>query len=510
MGFIVVLVAVAVSSAILYLLLAEETDDSLSYKIPAEMLDTLPEAKTSEESIPETPGLAGAEAGHSTTAITIEQKTFLGKTLRVVMALCAGIMAGTFLLRLANIDGVIPTWAAGDAVGGFIIAAALSIFVRSGYIIDPVARTIVYEQATPFYVRRRNIAFDEISVVSVRGVQKGWPLLYNYHYLELQTVIIFANGLVLPVHDPVKASDYIFSALERERQRALKLARILGCTLFPSHHLGDVSPRQWKAGISRLREKSQEPDELEKSVFETYISSLGLSVDAPHRVKVDMTTRFEKFILAFVVSFFAITTWYALNAEWGYLAQNPRIFYVILVDCTSILVSVFGLWRLLVDEYYIFDVEEGMIEFYSRWAFWRTCRKVSSFGEVGEIIISRFWDILTSRLSAAELRFANGDRIMISDKAPSQGIPVFRALVLARLLGRHITSDPVAFELSSPLPHTLEKMSRQKCDESLQKRPKTRPGSLYIPGLGGILPTSADEILQPPEYRPRRRKRRKI
>ncbi|HNW36663.1 MAG TPA: hypothetical protein PKM25_17120, partial [Candidatus Ozemobacteraceae bacterium] len=438
-------------------------------------------------------------AGTASRNIIIEQRTALGTLLWVVIVICGSIMAASLLLRMIGISGI-PAWLAGDCGLGFLLAGFLLRFVRSRYTFDPSTRNILHEQVTPLYVRRRNVSFDEVRAVSVRGELGGWPLLFHFHYLELQTVLVFDSGIVLPVYDPVRATNNLWSALEIERARAERLAQILDCPLFPEQHLDAGAPNSWNAEVRRLREHSAQPDELEKALVETYVSSLGMCVTGPQKVKIDLTTKFEKFVLAFVVSFFAVTTWYALSAEWTYLAGNPRIFYLILLDCTSVVVTVLGLWRWLVDEFYLFDIEKDIIEFHSRWGFWKTSRVISSFGDVRDIRINRVWALFARRLEyTAELKLPGQDRITISDHAPSPGIPVFRALVLSRLIGRHLRVDPNAFERSVEGAPAL-------VDEQLRPRTRRQPDRLSEPpGLpGGLLPV---ETL-PQRRSPRRRRRR--
>ncbi len=454
MEFFLLVMVVSILPALLYVLTAEEVDDALSHKIPAEQDSTgLTDEAETATALPEaadTPRASRTESdpAPATAPIVIDQSTFLGSLLRAIMIICGSILAAALLMRMMGLE-TLQGWIVGDCIWGFIGAALLSRWVRSRYVIDPVARTILHEDLTPLYVRRRNISFGEIRAVAVRGELTGWPLLYHYHKLVFQTVLVFDSGIVLPVHDPVPAFDALFRTLERERGRARRLAGIIGCPLFPERHLDAASPRRWEAEIRSLRSTSTCPDELEKALIETYLSSLGMTASDAGLVRADLTTRFEKFILAFVVSFSAVTTWYALSAEWSYLASNPRIFYLILLDCTSILVSVFGLWRFLVDEYYEFDTGTSKIQYHSRWLFWKTRRELAAFSDVVEIRINRVWALLSRRLEyVAELRLTGGRRLILSDRAPTPGIPVFRALALARLMGRHLTADPEAFELA--------------------------------------------------------------
>lgn len=450
---------------------------------------------------------AAPEPAPSMEEIIIEQRTFLGSLLRGILVVCCSVMVAVMLLRMKGVEWI-PSWIITDAVLGFIAAAVLMRYARSGYTIDPAARTIVHEEVTPLIVRRRNIAFGEISAVSVRGVQKGWPLLYRYHYMQFQVVLIFDNGLVLPVYDPVNATDFLFGALESVRARAMELADVLGCPVYPWRHLGEVSFKQWKSEITRLSGKSEQPEDLEKSLLETYFSSLGMGLVGQQQLKADMTTRVEMFMLALVVAFFGITTWYALSTEWRYLAENPRILYLILLDCTSIVVTLFGLWHLLVDEYYVFDVETGAIEYRSRWAFWKTSRVIGQFGDVRDIRISRVLSISSlKREYAAELRFSSGDHLLVSDKSPTSGIPVFRAFVLTRLIGRYIIADPDAFEKDV-------RLGQPGSDQPERKRLPRGLTDWSPTALGGLLPGPAQELFPPPgsgtkRAKPRRNKRRK-
>lgn len=505
MELFLLFVVVALVPAIIYVMTAEETDDSLSHSIPAEK--SKPPVEQAQNDDRESRAFDGESSSDDASAVSsapivIEKRTFLGVFLQVILVFCGGIMAAALLLRMLGIVGI-PDWFVTDCTHGFILAALLKLYVRSRYTIDPAKRKMWYEDVTPLYVRRREIAFEEIRAVAVRGETKGWPLLYHYHYLEFQIVLLFDDGLVLPVYDPVPATDHLFEHLERERRKALILSKILQCPFFPEHHLGDGPLRRWGAEVSRLRSISDSPDDLEKIAVESYLTSIGMRRIGPGQVKVDFTTRFEKFILAFVVAFFASTTWYLLDAEWAYLADNPRILYLIMLDCTSILVSVFGLWRFLVDEYYVFNTDASLIEFHSRWLFWKTRRVISTFGEVKEIRINRVWALLSKNLEyVAELCFPDGERVTVSDRTSSPGIPVFRALVLARLMGRHITADPDAFEFN--VRNTIP-------PKDLPRQPSRPIGSSASTPLllGGILPVSVDDLLPPPDSGKRRGHRRK-
>ncbi len=508
MELFLLFVAVAFVPAIVYVMTAEETDDSLSHSIPTEK--SKPPVEQVHHDGRESRAFDGESSSDGANAVSsvpiiIEQRTFLGVFLQVILVFCGGVMAAALLLRMLGIVGI-PDWFVADCTRGFILAALLKRYVWSRYTIDPAKRKIWHEDVTPLYVRRREIAFEEIRAVAVRGETKGWPLLFHYHYLEFQIVLLFDDGLVLPVYDPVPAADHLFEHLERERRKGLILAKILQCPFFPEQHLGDGPLRRWDAEVSHLRSISDSPDDLEKSAVGSYLTSIGMRGTGPGQVRVDLTTRFEKFILAFVVIFFASTTWYVLNEEWTYLADNPRILYLIMLDCTSILVSVFGLWRFLVDEYYVFRTDTCLIEFHSRWLLWKTCRVISTFGEVEEIRINRVWALLSRNLEyVAELRFFDGDRVTISDRSPSPGIPVFRALALSRLMGRHITADPDSFELN------VQNLVPTDRSSALKSRPRSLP-SWTPPGLGGILPMPVEDGRSSFDRRKgksRRRKKRK-
>lgn len=441
----------------------------------------------------------GIEPATRDSTIVIEQRTFLGTLLRGILAVCGSIVIVVLLLRMKGIEAI-PSWVITDAIIGFIAAAVLIRHAKSEYRIDTAARTIVHEEMTPLFVRRRNIAFKEIAAVSVRGMQRGWPLLYRYYYMEFQVVLVFDSGLVLPVFDPVKATDHLFAILDRERTRALELADLLGCPVCPWRHLGEIPFYAWKTEISRLRDASEHPSDLEKSLLETYFSSLGLGMIEPKQVKADMTTRFEMFILALVVAFFGVTTWYAVSTEWKFLAENPRVLYLILLDCTSIVVTVFGLWHFLVDEYYVFDVDAGAIEYHSRWAFWKTRRLIGWFDDIRDIRINKVLSLSSpKRQFAVEIMLVNGDRFLVSDKSPTPGVPVFRAFVLTRLLGRRIIDDPDAFENGVG--------DIRPIDDPPVPKPRLSGTPSWTPtGLGGILPPPAPDIPEPQGFGGRRKK----
>ena len=175
------------------------------------------------------------------------------------------------------------------------------------------------------------------------------------------------------------------------------------------------------------------PQSLEKTLWEIGMAGLSLEATEPNVVKVDLPTLLEKMVLILVIIFFAVLTAFVIRSEWNLLLANPRFIYLILLDSSSILVTILALWRWLIDEYYVFNTATQTITFYSRILFFRWNTVIGSFSDI-KFLSCKTRDMGKNQEHATYLRLNNNEELYLSDFTLLPGVPQYRAYAIAKLV----------------------------------------------------------------------------
>jgi hypothetical protein len=248
---------------------------------------------------------------------------------------------------------------------------------------------------------------------------------------------VLSTGQVIPVFSSGKNMQGVFWGFRNQVKAGLRLAKLVGKPqlAFPfERNEGLVSLREI---MKPLLSASAAPAELEKTLNEILISATGLVSIEPGKINVDYTTYFEKVMLALIVILLAITTVFFLFYELEYLRNNPRFLYLIILDISSIFATVFGLWKLIIDEYYILDMNEKNVSFFSRIFFVKTTETLGSFQHFQHISMRMTKDSSSNKPPSYDviLAKATGVPVQISDPTSQESIALFRALAVSKVTG---------------------------------------------------------------------------
>lgn len=360
-----------------------------------------------------------------------------------MMVMIMGLSGGALLIRLVSSAigaDLIPSWLTNDCLAIFTGAFAFKrFFLHHHFLVDPEEKVITYSYANPFYRELRRIPFKEIAAVTVTGHLTGWPLYVHFFLLEFSTVLILNDGKVLPLSDTTLGRDDLFSAFRRRETLAADLATRMNAPFLPCHLLGEADFKEWSKTINRITETTPQPQSVSEALWDAEMASISLESLAPGKVKVDLATRLEKGVLLIVTGLILYSMVFFLQAEWELLAANPRAFYLILLDSSSILITILGLWRWLIDEYYVIDIEAKEIRFFRRILFFRSENKVTEFASISHLTVDhqlRFFQVAEIDEAAVKLVLTDGKEILLSDFIwQNIGIPGIRAYGLSRLIG---------------------------------------------------------------------------
>ncbi|HAE38533.1 MAG TPA: hypothetical protein DCG57_07830 [Candidatus Riflebacteria bacterium] len=428
-------------------------------------------------------------------AIVIGIPTTLGK-----MATMVGIACFVVLMTMNR--GGIPVWLRNDLIIGFVTALAIRSFMKSQYLIDIPGKTIHQEFTNPFYYRKRHIEFTEVAMVTTIGKLSEWPLLWHRYQLGYSVVIILNDGTVLNLPRIEARKGKYFLRQEEAAVQAQHLASFLGCKFEPGYFKREQSFYAWLADVKQTIADHAGSGTLEKVLWESKLSNVSLDAFGSGQVKVDLPTTREKLVLCILIIFFILSTHWLIKSEGSFIAANPRLIYLLLLDSTSVLLTLFAAWLWLIDEHYIFDLNLRVVLFRSRLLFWRRQETVCSFYEISgfEVWKRHSWFFLTIadknnktfvpseqyfvRMKTKDDRyFQMSDAISLFDS-----IPITRAAALSKLV---FTSSERSASL--PVPET----ARSKI-------------SLRTPAIDLEAVPASPVVVEPPEeIKPRRKYRRK-
>lgn len=323
-------------------------------------------------------------------AIVIGIPTLPGK-----MATLVGIVCFVVLATMNR--GGIPVWLRNDLVIGLVAALAIRVFMKSQYLIDIPGKTIHQEFTNPFYYRKRHIEFTEVAMVTTVGKLSEWPLLWHSSRLGYSVVIILNDGTVLHLPRIEAKKGKYFLIQEEAALQAQQLARFLNCRFEPGFFYKGQSFYAWCADVKQTNADHADSGTLEQVLWESKLSNVSLEAFGSGQVKVDLPTTREKLVLCILILLFILSTHWLIKSEGSFIAANPRLIYLLLLDSTSVLLTLFAAWLWLIDEHYIFDLNLRVVLFRSRLLFWRRQETICSFDEISgfEVWKRHSWFFLT-------------------------------------------------------------------------------------------------------------------
>jgi len=327
------------------------------------------------ERSPALPGSSYDEWTESKEEIVID----IPSTLKTITKLIG--IACFFLLLAFNRSGI-PTWFRNDLMIGFAASILIRFFIKCQYLINFADRAIHQEFTNPIYYKKRRIGFDEIAMVTTIGKLSGWPLLWHLYKLDYSVALILKDGVILPL--PRKAVDKTdgFSIQAEASAQAEHLARFIGCEFQPGLFFKDQNFSSWCSYTDKIVESLGSQTALKEALWQAKLSNVSLEFSESGLVKVDLPTMKEKFVLFLLTLLSIISTYWIINSEASYIAANPRLIYLFLLDSTSVLMTLYAAWLWLIDEYYIFDMKQRLVLFRSRFLFWRKETSICSFDQI--------------------------------------------------------------------------------------------------------------------------------
>ena len=322
--------------------------------------------------------------------IVIGIPTTLGKMSALVGIACFAV------LMTMNRNGI-PLWLRNDLIIGLLVSMAIQFFMKCQYLINVPGKTIHQEFTTPLYYRKRRIEFAEVAMVTTVGKLSEWPLLWHRYRLCFLVAIILNDGTVLNLPRIEARKGKYFLYQEEASVQAQQLARFLGCKFQPGFFKKEQGFYSWLSDVRQAIADHPDSATLEQVLWQSKLSNVSLEAVEPEQVKVDLPTTKEKLVLCVLILFFILSTHWLIRSEGSFIAANPRLIYLFLLDSTSVLLTLFAAWLWLIDEHYVFDIKQRVVLFRSRFLFWRRQETICRFSEISgfEVWKRHSWFCLT-------------------------------------------------------------------------------------------------------------------
>ncbi len=299
------------------------------------------------------------------------------------LILSGGSISLVGVVGLTTGSELLPQFIVLDALILFACSSAIYLMTRSTGTIDMNDRKVTLTWTNPFFSTRRVLDFDEIACIAVRGKLQGFPFLLNWFSTAFTLVMVTKSGDVLPFSTfSEKGGTDIDGALARIEERAKNFALVMDVPYLPRRDFSQALPPILADGKEPFEFQGVAAEKGPQVLQDLRTSSLLLECPHPEQVRVEISTTFEKFFLGGLSLFFLVSTVWLLMEEWGLIAANPRIMYLVLLDSTSFLVTILWVWKYLVDEHYILDLRTRTVDFQSRILFFRRRWKVADFEQV--------------------------------------------------------------------------------------------------------------------------------
>ncbi|KAF1079587.1 MAG: hypothetical protein GQF41_4145 [Candidatus Rifleibacterium amylolyticum] len=373
--------------------------------------------------------------------IVIDIPGVLGKMTALIGIACLVV------LMTMNRSGI-PLWLRNDLITGLVVSAAIRFFVRSQYLIDIAGKTIHQEFTNPLYYRKRRIEFNEVAMVTTVGMLSEWPLLWHSCRLDFSVAIILRDGTVLKIPRIETSKGKYFLHQEEAAVRARQLARLLDCKFQPGFFCVGQSFFSWIGDVRQAIIDNPGSEKFREVLWQSKLSNVSLEAVEPGLIKVDLPTMKEKLVLCLLMLFFMISTHWLLKSEGSFIAENPRLIYLLLLDSTSVLLTLLAAWLWLIDEHYIFDVNRRVVLFRSRLLFWSREKDICRFADISkfEVWKRHSWFFLTvagkstkthfpSQQYFVKMKTLDGKSYQMSDSVSLfDNIPIIRAAALSKIV----------------------------------------------------------------------------
>lgn len=321
--------------------------------------------------------------------IMLHFQTPLLKFLIMILWLCAIIALASLFCWIIKVT-LIPLWVTADAIAALSATLVLMYFSRACYVVLPSQKSLIRFTLNPLLADTREIDSQDLA-----GIVLGCSyILSGFFRRELSRIysinLTFKNGTQLDIPLPSFSGfseNEIEAHLENYSQR---LAQTLNCRFL--NLLAPSSFSEWKSHQESFFSAipGMSPPPFFPGLWQLFCESRFFdlpSKDEFEVVKCDLNTFREWLLLGLSVLFFAVTMGLMLSYEWELLIGNPRFFYLILIDFSSITVSVLALWRFFIDEYYLFDLNRREIIFSSRILFFRRKKSLGYFSEISQLVL---------------------------------------------------------------------------------------------------------------------------
>ncbi|MBF0502878.1 MAG: hypothetical protein HQM09_22275 [Candidatus Riflebacteria bacterium] len=364
------------------------------------------------------------------------------------------------------LKGFVGGWIAFDIFLAFSLSGLLFNNITHHYELDLAKKTLHYIYQNPFYFERRDISLQE--VFGIRTLLFTKSMKRGEHFA---TALILRNGVTLHIFETRCKSDYQNVFLQ-QMEKTKVMAECMKWPLLEHHLMQFENIAEWRSAIMC-------PNEFIHILWEQELASVGLSLvsGSLNKIKADITTPLEKCCLWFVIFLFGLTTFCLLFNEFKVLSEYPRLLYMLLLDAGSIVVSVLAVWKWLIDEHYVIDIELKTVSFSSRILFFKRSWEVASFSEIKSIILRRWSGNDQIDEYFGELLLANGRLFNCTDVSYDRELSKIKAFALAKLIGCQCVLEEDSEKKSYWLPtfsdsaHLSAAVEKTLANQSLSHQP---------------------------------------
>ncbi len=336
---------------------------------------------------------------------------------------------------------VLPDWVMTDLSLIFFSTLILRLLTRSEFEFFPRERRMTYRSSQVVFFREKHVSFDEIAALVTRADTVGWPLLFHLYKSFFVVDLVFRDGKSITWCYLSAGGRNLLQVFEDRSRLLAPVAKMLECPFVTGHFLKGERFSDWKANVESLLADAKDREALEMTLWQAQMTSLSFDAIKPGVIKLDLPTISEKAVLGVLTVFFVLSTYFLIVQEWELLLQNPRIFYLLILDTGSVLATLLGLWTWLIDEYYILDLNEGKLKFHSRILFYTREWEVMPIDAIEDIRIFFRHDFFAedSKEYGVAIVGTGVDgketSVLVSDFSWLRGIAELKAHGLKKILG---------------------------------------------------------------------------
>lgn len=254
----------------------------------------------------------------------------------------------------------------------------------------PLQKRLVRFTLNPLLADTREIDSEELAGV-VLGCSYRLEGLWRRTLAKVYSInLIFKNGKQLEIPLP-SLSGFSDSEIEPHLESyALRFAEVLNCRFL--NLLVPATFAEWKSHQENFFSAipGMSPPPFFGNLWKLFCESRFFDLPSDNEfemVKCDINTFREWVLLGLTTLFFTATIVLMLSYEWNLLIGNPRFFYLLILDFSSIFVSIMALWKGFIDEYFLFDLDRRVVLFSSRLLFFRRKKTVGYFTEISHLVL---------------------------------------------------------------------------------------------------------------------------